>query len=106
MITCYIDYTIDPNKENDFVIYAKKWIHLVKQFGGNHHGYFLPCEGANNKAYALFSFPSLADYEQYRKKSLNDKSCQDLYAFAKKRKFILSYQRNFLKPIINSIDNE
>jgi hypothetical protein len=30
--------------------------------GGTHHGYFLPDEGANNIAYALFSFPSLADY--------------------------------------------
>ena len=29
-------------------------------------GYFLPAEGASDKALALFSFPSLAAYEQYR----------------------------------------
>ena len=32
--------------------------------GEIHHGYFLPAEGAND-ALALFSFPSLADYERY-----------------------------------------
>ena len=29
-------------------------------------GYFLPAEGPSDKALALFSFPSLAAYEQYR----------------------------------------
>ena len=33
---------------------------------GTHHGYFLPVEGANNIAIALFSFPSVSSYEGYR----------------------------------------
>jgi hypothetical protein len=40
------------------------WIPLVNKFGGIHHGYFLPHEGANNIGYALFSFPSLAEWKQ------------------------------------------
>ena len=40
---------------------------LVPRFGGIHHGYFLPSEGASDVALAMFSFPSLAAYEQYRK---------------------------------------
>jgi mannose-6-phosphate isomerase-like protein (cupin superfamily) len=38
---------------------------LAERFGGRHHGYFLPHEGDNNVAVALFAFPSLAVYEQY-----------------------------------------
>jgi len=70
MITCHVKYVIDPKKVSEFEDYAKLWIPLVKKFGGVHHGYFLPSEGANNIAYALFSFSSLAEYEQYRIKSL------------------------------------
>lgn len=33
--------------------------------GGTHHGYFLPGEGARERAIALFTFPSFADYETY-----------------------------------------
>ena len=62
MVTCYLEYTIDPLKLKDFKAYAKKWIPLVNRFGGNHHGYFLPHEGLNNKAYALFSFPTLVGF--------------------------------------------
>ena len=69
MVTCYLRYVIDPFKLKEFEHYAKLWIPLVKKFGGNHHGYFMPHEGANDIALALFSFPSLADYEQYRAKA-------------------------------------
>jgi len=68
MITCYLRYIIDPYKNQEFEEYAKMWIPLVNKFGGTHHGYFLHHEGANNIAYALFSFPSLSTYEEYREK--------------------------------------
>jgi len=101
MITCYIKYTIDPYKVKEFEIYAKKWIPLVNQFEGTHHGYFLPHEGANNIAVALFSFKSLAIYEKYRLESANDTKCQEAYNYALKTKCIVSYERNFMKPILN-----
>jgi hypothetical protein len=44
----------------EFEAYSKKWIPLVKQFDGIHHGCFLPREGPDNIALVLFSFPSLA----------------------------------------------
>ncbi|WP_230591881.1 NIPSNAP family protein [Rhodococcoides fascians] len=34
--------------------------------GGTHHGYFLPSEGAGDRAMALVPFHSFADYEIYR----------------------------------------
>jgi uncharacterized protein (DUF1330 family) len=99
VITCYLNYVIDPYKLKEFEHYAKLWIPLVNKFGGQHHGYFLPSEGANNKALALFSFPSLADYEQYRIKSMEDYECLQAFKYAENTKCIVSYERSFFKPV-------
>ena len=55
MITCYLRYTIDANKIVEFEAYARMWIPLVQKFGGTHHGYLLPSEGASDVALAFFS---------------------------------------------------
>ncbi|WP_432452604.1 NIPSNAP family protein [Agarivorans sp. QJM3NY_29] len=99
MITCYLNYVIDPKKTKEFEKYAKMWIPLVERFGGQHHGYFLPSEGANNIALALFSFPSLAIYEDYRTKSLADPECIAAFRFAEETDCIVSYQRSFFRPV-------
>lgn len=100
MITCYVRYVIDPNLLAEFETYAKMWIPLVGKFGGQHHGYFLPSEGANNIALALFSFPSLAAYEQYRLDSQRDPDCQAAFAFAARTHCVLSYERSFFRPVL------
>ena len=100
MITCYLKYIIDPYKLADFETYAKLWIPLVNDMGGVHHGYFLPYEGANNIGYALFSFPSLAEYEAYRDRIPACPKCQDALKFAEDTRCILSYERSFVKPIL------
>ena len=100
MITCYLKYTIDPYKLKEFEHYAKMWIPLVNKFGGVHHGYFLPHEGANNIAVALFSFDSLADYEKYRNDSLSNKDCQEAFQYATDTRCIISYERSFMKPVL------
>lgn len=99
MVTCYLRYVIDPYKLAEFEEYAKMWIPLVNKFGGVHNGYFLPSEGANNIALALFTFPSLAGYEQYRIDSFNDAECLAAFEYAKTTRCILSYERSFFKPI-------
>lgn len=99
MITCYLKYLIDPYKVDDFEKYAKMWIPLVNKFGGTHHGYFLPHEGANNIAVALFSFPSLADYEIYRGKMAEDPDCIVAFEHAEKTRCIISYERSFMRPV-------
>ena len=101
MITCHVRYVIDPELIAEFETYAKMWIPLVEKFGGRHHGYFLPSEGANNIALALFSFPSLAAYESYRADSLRDPQCQAAFAFAKQTKCIVSYERSFFRPVLD-----
>jgi len=100
MITCYLRYELDPDKISDFETYAKLWIPLVQRFDGTHHGYFLPHESSNDMAVALFSFPSLADYERYRVDSLDDPDCQAAYEFAARTKCIRRYDRQFLRPVV------
>lgn len=102
MITCHVRYVLDPKKIVEFERYARMWIPLVEQFGGQHHGYFLPSEGANNIALALFSFPSLADYEKYRLESVNDEACQAAFKYAEQTDCVLSYERSFFRPILSS----
>ncbi|HEY1028926.1 MAG TPA: NIPSNAP family protein [Pseudomonas sp.] len=99
MVTCYLRYIVDPYKLEEFEHYAKLWIPLVARFGGTHHGYFLPSEGANDVALALFSFPSLADYERYRRDSFADAECQAAFRYAEETRCILSYERSFFRPV-------
>lgn len=99
MVTCYLRYIIDPFKLKEFEHYAKLWIPLVERFGGTHHGYFMPSEGANNVALALFSFPSLTLYEEYRQLSLQDPECIAAFAYAEQTRCIVSYERSFFRPV-------
>ena len=99
MVTCYLRYVIEPYKLVEFKSYAKLWIPLVNKFGGTHNGYFLPSEVANNIALALFTFPSLAEYEQYREDSLNDSECVAAFQYAEDTKCVFSYERSFFKPV-------
>lgn len=73
---------------------------LVERFGGQHHGYFLPSEGANNIALALFTFPSLAAYEEYRALSATNPACQAAFKYAQDTRCILSYERSFFRPVL------
>ena len=100
MVTCYLEYIIDPYKTADFEAYAKLWIPLVNEMGGVHHGYFLPHEGPNNLAYALFSFPSLAAYEVYRAQLTDSPRCQAAFQLAEDSRCIVSYKRSFVRPVL------
>ena len=100
-VAFYLRYVIDPNKLVEFEHYAKLWIPLVNQFGGNHLGYFLPSEGANNIALAIFSFPSLGAYEIYRCKAAKDNRCIAAFEYAQATRCIVSYERSFLLPVFS-----
>jgi hypothetical protein len=99
MITCHLRYVIDPTKIREFEHYGRTWIPLVRKFGGIHHGYLLPSEGANNVALASFSFPSLAAYEEYRSKSFSDPECLAAFKYAEDTRCVLSYERTFFRPV-------
>lgn len=99
MITCVISYTIDPAKTEAFVRFASEWVRLVNKHGGNHHGYYLPSEGASDKALALFSFPSLADYEMYRRRFGVDPEFLAADRIRDDSGCVLRYDRKFMRPL-------
>lgn len=104
MITCYVRYTIDPHKLDAFEAYARAWIPIVNSMGGTHHGYFLPDEGNDNIAVALFTFPSLADFKTYARNRENDPRCKAAFAIAETTNCILQHDWQFMRPILSDAD--
>ena len=104
MITCVVEYTIDPAKIADFERFARRWIELVNLHGGTHHGYFLPAEGASDKALALFSFASLAAYEQYRTRFGVDPDFIAADRIRDESGCVLRYERTFMRPLLSESD--
>ncbi|MGO4381249.1 NIPSNAP family protein [Pseudoduganella sp. RAF19] len=103
MVTCYLRYVLDPAKLKEFEHYGKLWISLVERFGGQHHGYFMPSEGHSNIALALFTFPSLAEYEVYRQKAADDENCKAAMRYYEETRCFLSYERSFFRPVFNGL---
>ncbi|TDP91152.1 NIPSNAP family protein [Labedaea rhizosphaerae] len=100
MITCVVEYVIDPAKTEAFERFAKTWMTLVDRHGGTHHGYFLPGEGASDKALALFSFPSLAAYEEYRTLFGKDPDFVAADRIRDESGCVLRYERTFMRPLL------
>lgn len=105
MITVHLRYVIDASKIDDFAEYGRRWIRLVNKFGGTHHGYFLPSEGDSDEAFALFTFDSLAAYEQYRRDAETDEESLDAYRFAQETQCILRYERRFVSPLFDGVED-
>ena len=100
VITCHVRYEIDPARIAAFEEFANRWMELVGRHGGVHHGYFLPAEGASDIAYALFSFPSLADYERYRGHFGVDPDFVEADRIRDESGCVRRYERTFLRPLL------
>jgi hypothetical protein len=100
MITCVVDYVIDPSRIATFERFAAAWMELVARNGGVHHGYFLPSEGSSDRALALFSFPSLAAYERYREKFGVDPEFIAADRIRDESGCVLRYDRSFMRPML------
>jgi hypothetical protein len=103
MITCVVDYIIDPRRIDAFQRFPRRWTDLVNSHGGQHHGYFLPSERASDRALALFSFPSLAEYERYRSRFGVDKEFIDADRIRDESGCVLRYDRSFMRPLLNGV---
>ncbi|UFQ19882.1 MULTISPECIES: NIPSNAP family protein [Streptomyces] len=100
MITCVVQYVIDPAEIEAFERFGRRWMKLVDRHGGKHHGYFLPAEGASDKALALFSFPSLAAYEEYRALFGKDPDFIEADTIRDESGCVLRYERTFMRPLL------
>jgi hypothetical protein len=88
MTTCFIKYIIDPSKIADFEHYGKLWIDLVNEMGGLHHG----CR------YKITKFIGTKFRTQPR--------CLEAFKYANDTKCIISYERNFLKPVFEGVTDK
>ena len=98
-IVCFIRYVIDPFQREAFEAYARNWLTLIPACGGDLIGYFMPHEGTNTIAQALIGFESLAAYEAYRARLKADPAGAANFRMAQEKRFILSEERTFLRPV-------
>jgi hypothetical protein len=104
VITCVVEYTVDSTKLDAFERFGRAWIALVNRHGGTHHGYFLPSEGASDRAIALFSFPPLAEYEVYRHLFGTDPAFIAADRIRDDSGCVLRYERTFMRPVLDGQD--
>jgi hypothetical protein len=99
MPTLCIRYKINPNRLSDFEAYARNWPKPIERGGGKLIGYFLPTKlaGRTDSAIALIDFPSLAAYEEYRGRLMEDPDAKQNVAQAERSGCILLEDRSFLK---------
>src|SRR5271168_1745918 len=98
-VVCQIRYQLDPFKRAQFEEYAKVWLKVIPECGGDLIGYFMPHEGTNDVAFAMIGFDSLAAYEIYRAKLRTYPESVANFNFAEREKFILREERVFLRPV-------
>ena len=119
MFTCVIRYRVEPEKLAEFREYAHAWIGLIRRYGGTHHGYFVPGSDRDDLqdpafsfpglgtaaptdiAFALFSFPSVEAYDQYRAAVTEDEDCKAATGRFNETKCFSGYERSFLVPIFD-----
>ena len=114
MLTCFLRYRIDSDKLADFEHYARVWMRLIEKYGGLHHGYFVPGQapsnatfsfpgignaGPQNIAVALFSFPNVEAYENYRREVAKDPECHAVTKHFEETGCFDGYERTFMKPV-------
>jgi hypothetical protein len=102
VITCHLRYEIDPYQTETFEQYVTGWFPLLERHGGRHHGLFMPHESANDIAYWLFSFESLASYEDYRTAIRTLPEARRLWNLAESTRCIRRFDRTFLRPVLPS----
>ena len=98
IITCQVRYEIDPVRIDAFERFAIGWMELVQRHGGIHHGYFVPSEGASDIAFALFNFPSLAAYQEYRARFGVDPDFVAADQIRDESECVRRFERTFLRP--------
>ena len=113
-VTCQIRYTLNLAQLGAFKTYARTWMWLIEQYGGIHHGYFIPranpdevgpsfpglgYDGPTDVAIAMFTFPDEESYRLYRKEVATDPECITSAALVRKSGCFTRYERLFLQPV-------
>lgn len=98
-ITCFIRYEIDPSQKIAFIEYARNWGQAIPRCGADLVGYYAPHEGSSTTAYGVYNIESLAEYEAYRQRIVENQIGKANYEFAMRKKFIRREERIFLRLV-------
>ena len=99
MLTCIIQYQIDPTRRDAFVRYGKTWAEAIPRCGADLVGYYAPHEGSATLGYGIYHVENLAAYEAYRARLAADPLGRENYLFAQSEKFILKEDRTWLRSV-------
>ena len=99
MITCIIEYDIDPFAREAFETYARGWGRAIPRCGAELVGYFAPHEGSATRAFGIYHLESLAAYEAYRERLREDADGRANFEFAKAERFIRREDRAFYRLV-------
>jgi hypothetical protein len=74
MITLCIRYKFNPDRIAGTQIYFENEQRVIERSGGKIVGYFMPTDfaGPNDEAIGLIDIPSIAAYEDYRRRLADD----------------------------------
>jgi hypothetical protein len=87
---------------------------LIDKYGGMHHGYFVPTEapadanfsfsdlgrsGPADVGVALFSFPTVDAYNDYRRAVAADPECEVATMHRNETECFTGYERTFLRAV-------
>ena len=97
MITCVIQYQIDPTKKEQFNQYAQNWGQIIPRCGVDLVGYYAPHEGSTTLGYGIYNVESLAAYEAYKARLAADPMGRENYEYAKSERILVREDRTFLK---------
>lgn len=98
MITRVVDHVIDPAKTAHRSVRIRRMA-LVEQHGGTHHGLLLAVGGRQRSRPRPVHLPSLAAYEQYRKRFGVDPAIA-ADRIRDESGCVVRYDRSFMRPLL------
>jgi NIPSNAP protein len=101
MTTLCIRYKFNPDKLADIAQYFEDEQRVIERCGGKIVGYFLPTDfaGATDEAIGLIDIPSLAVYEDYRKRLVDDPEHKENIARLANSVAQVAMNRSFIRRV-------
>jgi hypothetical protein len=101
MITLCIRYKFNPDRITDVSEYFETEQRVIERSGGKIVGYFLPTDfaGPTDQAIGLIDLPSLAAYEEYRKRLADDPEHKSNVARLEQSGAGVAMDRSFIRRV-------
>ena len=101
MYTLFLRYTLDPNKLADSKAYTEAEITPIAEAGGKSISYFAPTDFAGDtaEAFAFIDFGTMAEYEIYRAKVVENPKHKEYAAKVQASGVIRSVYRAILQRV-------